>query len=169
MAKSSGSAVFIIVLLGIALASADDNGLTGTGSGDTAAGVESGDTDGDGIDFGFGEAGDTCGGTTSYDGDGGNFVVPTESDDDLFGARNCVLDATHGGGAPVLVLQVALATCYGQPMGTDGTYGPGTVAAVQAAQTIHGLPADGVFGPQTSEALMWPTTSDSGQVTCASH
>jgi hypothetical protein len=166
MAKSSGTAVFIVVLLGIALASADDDGLTGS---DTAAGVDSGDADGDGIDFGFGEAGDPCGGVSSYDDDGGNYVVPTESDDDLLGARNCVLDGTHGGGAPVLVLQTALATCYGQPVGADGTYGPGTAAAVQAAQTTHGLPADGVFGPQTSEAMMWPTTSATGQVTCMSH
>lgn len=165
MASNSGTAVLLVILLGIAVGSAnDDDGDTGTGdtsTGGLATGVQ-------GFDSGTGDE-DTCEGTTSYDSDTGTFVVPTDSNDDLFGARDCVLSTTTGGGAPVQALQNALATCYEQPVVADGVYGAGTAAAVQNVQAVNGLPADGVFGPATSEAMQWPTTSASGQVTCAAN
>ena len=165
MAKNSGTAVVLVILLGIAIGSANnDDGDTGTGdtsTGGLATGVQ-------GSGSGTGDE-DTCEGTTSYDSDAGTFVVPTDSNDDLFGARDCVLSTTAGGGAPVQALQNALATCYEQPVVSDGVYGTGTAAAVQNVQAVSGLPADGVFGPATSEAMQWPTTSASGQVTCAAN
>jgi peptidoglycan hydrolase-like protein with peptidoglycan-binding domain len=156
MAKGSGGTVLFIILLGLGVASAGDDG--GTTSTDTAS-----------QGFGATSSGDedVCAGTTSYDSDTGTYVLPTDSNDALFGARDCMLSTAAGGGAPVQALQAALATCYQQPVAPDGVYGPGTASAVQTVQGVHGLPADGTFGEATSEAMLWPTTTSSGQVVCA--
>ena len=158
MAKSSGGAILLIILLGIGVGSANDEG--DTASTDTAS-----------QGFGTPSSGDqeVCEGITSYDTDAGSYVLPTDSDDALFGARDCTLSTTAGGGAPVQALQAALATCYLQPVAPDGVYGPGTAAAVQAVQSVHGLPTDGTFGEATSEAMLWPTTTPNGQVVCAAN
>lgn len=158
MANSSGGAILLIILLGAGVGIANDDG--GTASTDTASqGFEttsSGDQD-------------VCEGTTSYDNETGTYVLPTDSNDALFGAQDCVLSTTMGGGPPVQALQAALATCYQQQVAPDGVYGQGTAAAVQAVQSVHGLPADGTFGESTSEAMLWPTTTSDGQVICAAN
>jgi peptidoglycan hydrolase-like protein with peptidoglycan-binding domain len=158
MASSSGGAILFIILLGVGVGIANDEG-DATSTGTTTQG------------FGTTSSGDqdVCAGTTSYDTDAGTYVLPTDSNDALFGARDCMLSTTAGSGAPVQVLQSALATCYQQPVAADGVYGPATAAAVQAVQGLHGLPADGTFGESTSEAMLWPTTTSSGQVICASN
>jgi peptidoglycan hydrolase-like protein with peptidoglycan-binding domain len=160
MASSTGS-VLLVILLGIAVGSANDDD-TGVGDATTAGAPQ-----GFGTGTTTGGEEDICEGTSSFDNDAGTFVVPTDSNNDLFAARDCVLSTAAGSGAPVEVLQNALATCYQQPVAVDGMYGPGTAAAVQAVQAFHGLPADGVFGSTTNEAMRWPTTSPGGQVTCA--
>jgi len=165
MASSSGGTILFLILLGVGVGIANDDGTTTT---DTTPA-----TTADATMQGFGTTGsgdqDVCAGTTSYDTDSGTYVLPTDSNDALFGARDCVLSTAAGSGAPVQVLQSALATCYQQPVAVDGVYGPGTAAAVQAVQGQHGLPADGTFGESTSEAMLWPTTTPSGQVICATN
>jgi putative chitinase len=55
-------------------------------------------------------------------------------------------------GEQVAELQSMLAT-KGFNVAADGQFGPATTAAVQQFQTSRGLPADGVVGPQTWDAL----------------
>jgi uncharacterized protein YcbK (DUF882 family) len=56
-------------------------------------------------------------------------------------------------GSDVTALQVRVAGWFPQEgqteMGVDGTYGPGTVAAVKAFQEFYGLDPDGIAGPTT--------------------
>jgi hypothetical protein len=60
-------------------------------------------------------------------------------------------------GPDVRALQVRIAGWFPQNgqdlMGVDGTYGPGTEAAVKAFQAFYGLHPDGVAGPSTFAVL----------------
>ncbi|MBS2031832.1 MAG: peptidoglycan-binding protein [Deltaproteobacteria bacterium] len=56
-------------------------------------------------------------------------------------------------GGAVTELQEALVNAGYNPNGVDGSFGPGTHAAVVAFQRAHGLTADGVVGPNTWRAL----------------
>lgn len=56
-------------------------------------------------------------------------------------------------GAPVKVLQRALASLGDRPGPVDGDYGPLTKAAVEKFQTSAKLAADGIVGPKTLAAL----------------
>ena len=56
-------------------------------------------------------------------------------------------------GPDVLTLQSTLKQLGFDPKGVDGTFGPGTEAAVIAFQTSKGLTADGIVGPNTMAAL----------------
>ncbi len=56
-------------------------------------------------------------------------------------------------GPDVLTLQSTLKQLGFDPNGVDGTFGPGTEAAVIAFQTSKGLTADGMVGPNTMAAL----------------
>lgn len=56
-------------------------------------------------------------------------------------------------GPDVLTLQSTLKQLGFDPNGVDGTFGPGTQAAVIAFQTSKGLTADGIVGPATMAAL----------------
>jgi hypothetical protein len=56
-------------------------------------------------------------------------------------------------GEQVAALQQALITLGYEPGEPDGNYGPATVEAVQSFQTAAGLPADGIAGPTTLNAV----------------
>lgn len=56
-------------------------------------------------------------------------------------------------GPDVLTLQTTLKQLGFDPNGVDGTFGPGTEAALIAFQTAKGLAADGICGPSTMAAL----------------
>lgn len=47
-------------------------------------------------------------------------------------------------------LQRSLNICYGEHLSIDGDYGSATEAAVARTQRKEGLPADGVYGPQSA-------------------
>jgi len=56
-------------------------------------------------------------------------------------------------GADVKALQQALAAAGHSPGAIDGDFGPKTEQALIAFQQAAGIPADGVYGPQTKAAL----------------
>lgn len=56
-------------------------------------------------------------------------------------------------GSIVLALQYGLFICCYNPNGADGTFGPGTTAAVKKFQTKYGLPVTGIVDTQTWEKL----------------
>ena len=56
-------------------------------------------------------------------------------------------------GDQVRALQQALVTLGYDPGEADGNYGPATVEAIREFQTATGLPADGVAGPETLNAI----------------
>ncbi len=56
-------------------------------------------------------------------------------------------------GNPVVQLQEALVNAGYNPNGVDGSFGPGTRAALIAFQRANGLVADGIAGPNTWRAL----------------
>ncbi|MFD7842573.1 serine/threonine-protein kinase [Nocardia sp. NPDC059764] len=89
-------------------------------------------------------------------------IVPATAD----GGRRCVLsikDAAQGPLAGVTTLQAALRVCYQAEINDpEGIYGPDTKRAVLVAQDRHTVTKDGVFGPQTSAAMTWPTTAGDG-------
>lgn len=60
-------------------------------------------------------------------------------------------DAYHGVG----VLQSQLAYCYGADLQGTSIFGTKTKAALQRAQRLQGITADGVYGPETLKALKW--------------
>lgn len=59
----------------------------------------------------------------------------------------------NSSGPDVTALQQALQKAGFPPGATDGSFGPGTEAAVLAFQRSKGLAADGVVGPNTATAL----------------
>lgn len=59
-------------------------------------------------------------------------------------------------GSDVTALQTLLRTRGFPPGAIDGTFGPGTEAAVIAFQRSEGLVPDGVVGPRTAQILGFP-------------
>ncbi|AXC14501.1 Phage endolysin [Acidisarcina polymorpha] len=59
----------------------------------------------------------------------------------------------HSSGADVVILQEALIAAGFSPGSVDGSFGPGTEAAVLAFQSSEGLARDGTAGPGTARAL----------------
>jgi peptidoglycan hydrolase-like protein with peptidoglycan-binding domain len=90
--------------------------------------------------------------------DGGSVRVPTLGNGT--GNTNCDLGIGNAGQA-VARLQIALRYCNNDDttVAVDSNYGPLTSEAVLDVQQTYGLPdQDGIFGPQTSNAMLWPVS-----------
>jgi Putative peptidoglycan binding domain len=59
--------------------------------------------------------------------------------------------------AAVTRLQSTLNKCYGKNLVEDGIFGSLTKTALKQAQTAEGITSDGVYGPNTRDALGWWT------------
>lgn len=96
--------------------------------------------------------------------------VPTT--DGYSGLQNCTLN--KGPYRPVAAvytvspLQSALRECYGKNITVDGEFGPATLAALVQVQWTIGVTADGVWGPNTRDHMLWPLRSTKGTITCVS-
>jgi peptidoglycan hydrolase-like protein with peptidoglycan-binding domain len=55
----------------------------------------------------------------------------------------------------VFTLQHQLSYCYGADLVVTGLFDARTKAALQRAQRLHGITADGIYGPVTLKALKW--------------
>jgi peptidoglycan hydrolase-like protein with peptidoglycan-binding domain len=85
----------------------------------------------------------------------GTVTVPSVGNDT--GNLDCVLQAGDNNDA-VADLQTNLDFCYasfGIGVRPDGNFGPQTVAALEAAQHLGGVPPDGVYAPPTRDVLSW--------------
>jgi peptidoglycan hydrolase-like protein with peptidoglycan-binding domain len=69
-------------------------------------------------------------------------------------APNCQL-ANGNDSSGVDVLQYTLDNCYGSGLTQDGEFGALTEAAVKHVQSILGISVDGIYGPQTRNAMKW--------------
>ncbi|RAY16865.1 hypothetical protein DPM19_01475 [Actinomadura craniellae] len=88
------------------------------------------------------------------------------------GSLNCELRQGARGSA-VVALQDALRRCYDQQQVAwpfDGIFGINTLSALKNAQTwerdVFGEPiaVDGVYGPKTNAAMLWPYHSGQGVI-----
>jgi hypothetical protein len=68
---------------------------------------------------------------------------------------NCLL-ATGDSNLAVGKLQDALNKCYNDTLTVDGQYGPATRQAVIDFQNFKKIPADGIYGPQSFGAMLFP-------------
>ncbi|MER7587934.1 peptidoglycan-binding domain-containing protein [Micromonospora sp. NPDC127501] len=59
--------------------------------------------------------------------------------------------------AAVKTLQQTLKYCYNQNIAIDSDFGPATKTALRNAQRSEGITADGVYGTQTRNTLIWWT------------
>jgi hypothetical protein len=58
-------------------------------------------------------------------------------------------------GPGVYVLQDALIRCYGQMIAQDAIFGEATRQAVRNVQAFHHVRIDGVYGPETNDAMVF--------------
>lgn len=72
----------------------------------------------------------------------------------LTGLVNCTLNQGTVGDS-VYVLQSALNQCYGKRLVVDGNFGPATRSALISVQAAVGASADGIFGPNTRDKILW--------------
>jgi peptidoglycan hydrolase-like protein with peptidoglycan-binding domain len=91
--------------------------------------------------------------------------VPTTAD----GNGNCVMGPGNQGNA-VGKLQLAIRDCYpgaAAIMGpVDKIYGDRTARAVSEVQRIEGVRRDGIYGPETKNAMVWPGYQNGRWVGC---
>lgn len=80
------------------------------------------------------------------------------------GSYACILQLGNYNNWGVVALQNALVRCYGQNIAIDGDFGSATKTALQNAQRREGIPADGVYGPQTNSVLNWPAYLSTGNI-----
>ncbi|MFE9552554.1 peptidoglycan-binding protein [Streptomyces sp. NPDC006692] len=80
-------------------------------------------------------------------------VVPLDASQSNF----CALRAGDSGES-VRALQQTLNGCYYDGvtrLDEDGQFGPATTRALKRAQQLAGVTADGVYGPNTRDAIRW--------------
>ncbi|MFD9714500.1 peptidoglycan-binding protein [Streptomyces sp. NPDC060006] len=84
-----------------------------------------------------------------------NIKVPSTAAPSGTTTCNLVLNPNYtGDDTAVEILQTSLKTCEGQShLDVDGAYGRQTFLAVEAVQKKYGLGADGIYGPQTRNAM----------------
>lgn len=104
----------------------------------------------------------TCAGVSKFGTGKGVHLRPTTTNGS--GSINCVL-GSGSRGKGVEELQKTLKQCYGQAVAVDGVFGTQTRSAVVNAQAFHGLPRDGVFGPNTSKSMFWRLYNSPGRCT----
>jgi peptidoglycan hydrolase-like protein with peptidoglycan-binding domain len=90
----------------------------------------------------------------------GNVRVPTVGN----GSGNWVCELGPGNdGVAVARLQIALDDCnLHAGLAVDDDYGPLTEAAVEAVQEHYSVPVDGIWGPVTGFAMLWPAAGSNG-------
>jgi peptidoglycan hydrolase-like protein with peptidoglycan-binding domain len=71
------------------------------------------------------------------------------------GSLDCWM-ARGAQGNGVYTLQSALDHCYQAGLATDGRFGPLTQQALKNVQARLHIQVDGVYGPQTRDAMDWP-------------
>ncbi|MGW3513127.1 peptidoglycan-binding domain-containing protein [Streptomyces sp. NPDC000994] len=79
-----------------------------------------------------------------------NIYMPVASDNSL----NCTMGRGSYSNA-VLALQFNLNLCYGAGLAEDKDFGPATEAALKAVQRKEKVAVDGVYGPNTRNAMLW--------------
>jgi peptidoglycan hydrolase-like protein with peptidoglycan-binding domain len=72
-------------------------------------------------------------------------------------STNCTMSRGSTGSA-VRALQLTLRDCYAQDIAVDSRFGRATARALRVAQRAYNITADGVYGPQTRDALFHLTT-----------
>lgn len=81
----------------------------------------------------------------------------------------CWMDYGSAGDG-VEALQLALKSCYGQPITVDGEFGPATRDALKYAQRQEGITVDGQYGEQGFKNLKWARYRQDGTRNgCAIH
>lgn len=70
------------------------------------------------------------------------------------GNVRCWMDYGSAGDG-VKALQLALKSCYGQPIAVDGAFGSDTRDALKYAQSQEGITVDGLYGEQGFKNLKW--------------
>jgi peptidoglycan hydrolase-like protein with peptidoglycan-binding domain len=70
------------------------------------------------------------------------------------GNTDCLL-AEGNDNAAVKRLQFDLDACYGAGLFLDSDFGQMTMSALQAVQSSEGIQADGIYGPQTRDHILW--------------
>ena len=110
------------------------------------------------------QAASGCSDTTKYFDTAGYYTdLPTAG---MRGTTTCTLRRGANNNA-VYELQIALSDCYGQNTGGfDGDFGPSTETALRNVQRSLGLSADGVYGPNTRDAMKWAWRTMEGNRRC---
>ncbi|MET8451093.1 peptidoglycan-binding domain-containing protein [Streptomyces sp. NPDC005209] len=110
------------------------------------------------------QAASECSTTTKYYDTHGYYTdVPTVG---LRGTNFCTLRRGASNNA-VYTLQVTLDYCYGKDTGGfDGVFGAKTESALKQVQSSLHLTADGVYGPNTRDAMEWQWRAMNGSQLC---
>ncbi|MEV6810637.1 peptidoglycan-binding domain-containing protein [Micromonospora sp. NPDC051296] len=74
---------------------------------------------------------------------------------------NCVM-GVGAVGNHVSTLQSSLNNCYRKGLAVDREFGPKTRDALKQVQSSLGIPADGVYGPQTARAMQHTIVAGGG-------
>lgn len=80
------------------------------------------------------------------------------------GSPECVLRAGNFDNWGVVALQNALIKCANQIIKRDGDFGGETREAVIRVQRITGVTVDGIYGPETRDAMPWPDYAKAGNL-----